>query len=174
MFRYKIKILNELKKAGYNTTRLKEEGLLSQSTIQDLRKGRMVGTLATLDKICCLLEMQPGDLIECHWPPKTTTVYEVATASAEFGWRQKTCIQTGCVFALDEYCPEILEKHEKVEDAIEALSKYQSSIRKLSGPTGAYYEVTEYAVQETLYDEDGDEVQTLNIWKFSELPELDF
>lgn len=62
MFIYKIDVLEELKKAGYNTTRLRREKLLTESAIQDLRKGKIVGIIS-LEKICALLEMQPGDII---------------------------------------------------------------------------------------------------------------
>lgn len=62
MFIYKIDVLEELKKAGYNTTRLRREKLLTESAIQDLRNGKIVGIIS-LEKICALLEMQPGDII---------------------------------------------------------------------------------------------------------------
>ena len=59
---YKIDILSALKKAGYNTTRLRKEKILSESTIQKFRRGQMISSenLATL---CELLQLQPGDLI---------------------------------------------------------------------------------------------------------------
>lgn len=174
MIRYKIDVLKKLRESGYTMGMIKSENLLSQSTIQDLRKGRMVGTLATLDKLCCMLDMQPGDIIECWQKPKTTIVYEVVKNTGEYGWREKKNIHTGCTFEQDSYCPEVLEKHHKKEDALDALKKYSSDIRKMSGAAGPLYLVTEYAVQETLYDEDGDELQTTDIWEFSELPELDF
>ncbi|MCQ2577532.1 MAG: helix-turn-helix domain-containing protein [Treponema sp.] len=62
MFIYKIDVLEELKKAGYNTTRLRREKLLTESAIQDLRNGKIVGIIS-LEKICALLEIQPGDII---------------------------------------------------------------------------------------------------------------
>ena len=40
--KYKIDMLAALKDAGYNTTRLRREKLLSESTIQALRIGKMV------------------------------------------------------------------------------------------------------------------------------------
>ncbi|MCQ2086608.1 MAG: helix-turn-helix domain-containing protein [Bacilli bacterium] len=63
MFIYKIDILEKLKEAGYNTTRLRREKLLTESAITDLRNGKVVGIIS-LEKICALLETQPGDLIE--------------------------------------------------------------------------------------------------------------
>ena len=38
--RYKINILNALKEKGYNTNRIRTEGLFSQSTLQKLREGK--------------------------------------------------------------------------------------------------------------------------------------
>ena len=61
--RYKIDILVALKEAGYNTTRLRKEKLLSEGMIQSLREGKYI-SLQNLSKICELLDCQPGDLIE--------------------------------------------------------------------------------------------------------------
>ncbi|MBQ9933215.1 MAG: helix-turn-helix domain-containing protein [Ruminiclostridium sp.] len=61
--RYKIDILAALKEAGYNTTRLRKEKLLSEGMIQSLREDKYI-SLQNLSKICELLDCQPGDLIE--------------------------------------------------------------------------------------------------------------
>lgn len=63
MFVYKIDVLETLKDSGYNTTRLRREKLLNESAIQSLRKNEMVGIIA-LEKICALLDMQPGNIIK--------------------------------------------------------------------------------------------------------------
>lgn len=63
MFIYKIDVLDTLKKNGYNTGRLRKEKLLGENAIQSLRKNEMVGIIA-LEKICSLLDMQPGDIIK--------------------------------------------------------------------------------------------------------------
>ena len=60
---YKIDILAALKEAGYNTTRLRKEKLLSEGMIQSLRENKYI-SLQNLSKICELLDCQPGDLIE--------------------------------------------------------------------------------------------------------------
>ena len=60
---YKIDILAALKEAGYNTTRLRKEKLLSEGMIQSLREDKYI-SLQNLSKICELLSCQPGDLIE--------------------------------------------------------------------------------------------------------------
>ena len=61
--RYKIDILNALKEQGYNTNKIRTEGLLSQSTLQKFRKQQGV-SWENIETLCRLLECQPGDLIE--------------------------------------------------------------------------------------------------------------
>lgn len=61
--RYKINVLAALKEAGYSSTRIREEKLIGQSYLQQLRKGEIVST-ACLDKLCELLQCQPGDILE--------------------------------------------------------------------------------------------------------------
>ena len=63
MLTYKIDVLETLKESGYNTTRLRQEKLLGENAIQSLRRGEMVGIIA-LEKICSLLDMQPGNIIK--------------------------------------------------------------------------------------------------------------
>ena len=61
--RYKVDILAELKKKGYSSTRIRDEKLIGQSYLQQLRQGELVSWKA-FNTICALLECQPGDLIE--------------------------------------------------------------------------------------------------------------
>jgi len=61
--RYKIDILAALKAKGYSSTKIREEKLIGQSYLQQIRHGELV-SWKTLDMICSLLECQPGDLIE--------------------------------------------------------------------------------------------------------------
>lgn len=63
MLAYKIDVLEALKEAGYNPGRLRKEKLLGENAIQSLRKNEMVGIIA-LEKICKLLDMQPGNIIK--------------------------------------------------------------------------------------------------------------
>ena len=60
---YKIDILAALKEAGYNTTRLRKEKLLSEGVIQSLRENKYIA-LQNISKICELLDCQPADLLE--------------------------------------------------------------------------------------------------------------
>lgn len=61
--RYKVDVLNALKEKGYNTHKIRTEGLLSQSTLQKFRQQQGV-SWENLETLCKLLECQPGDLIE--------------------------------------------------------------------------------------------------------------
>ena len=60
---YKINIIDELKKKGYNTNRLRKEKLLAEGVLQSLRMGKYI-SMENLSRICALLECQPSDLIE--------------------------------------------------------------------------------------------------------------
>lgn len=68
---YKIDVLAELKKAGYTSTRIREEKLIGQSYLQQLRKGEIV-SWKTIDTICELLDCQVGDLVEYVKEPENT------------------------------------------------------------------------------------------------------
>lgn len=63
MIVYKINVIDELKSAGYNSTVILRQNLVSQSAMQKLRRGEMVG-VKTLETLCRLLHMQPGDIIK--------------------------------------------------------------------------------------------------------------
>lgn len=63
MLKYKIDVLAALKEEGYNTTRIRKEHILSESTVQKLRNGVVV-SVDNLDRLCRLLHCQPCDIIE--------------------------------------------------------------------------------------------------------------
>ena len=61
--RYKIDIMKALKDKGYTSTKIREEKLIGQSYLQQIRHGELV-SWKTIDTLCGLLNCQPGDLIE--------------------------------------------------------------------------------------------------------------
>lgn len=63
MVRYKIDVFSELKKHGFNQTRLQHENLLPKQTMANIKAGKSI-TLETLNKICLMCKLQPGDIIE--------------------------------------------------------------------------------------------------------------
>lgn len=61
--RYRIDVLQALKDHGYNTNRLRKEKLLAEASIQSLREGKPI-SWANIEKLCCYLNCQPGDILE--------------------------------------------------------------------------------------------------------------
>lgn len=62
MLYYKMDVLEALKAAGYNTNRMRTEKIMGQKTLQQMRNGDVIGMIA-LDKVCEILNLQPGDII---------------------------------------------------------------------------------------------------------------
>ena len=61
--RYKFDIISALREKGYRSTRIRNEKILSESTMQKFRTGEMVST-DNIERLCKLLGCQPGDIIE--------------------------------------------------------------------------------------------------------------
>lgn len=64
MIRYKINVVQALKTAGYSPTIIRENKILSESTMSKFRRNDTSITLENLDIVCTLLNCQPSDLIE--------------------------------------------------------------------------------------------------------------
>ena len=60
---FKIDVVSALKEKGYTTYRIRNEKILSESTVQELRAGKSV-SWANIETLCRLLECQPADLME--------------------------------------------------------------------------------------------------------------
>lgn len=60
---YKFDVLSALIEHGYNTTKLRREKILAESTIQSLRTGKIV-SIDNVSRICGMLNCQPGDILE--------------------------------------------------------------------------------------------------------------
>ena len=63
--KFKVDVLAALKAKGITTYKIRQEKLLSESTVQKLRVGAGI-SWESLEIICRLLECQPGDLIEYY------------------------------------------------------------------------------------------------------------
>lgn len=61
--KYKVDVLEELKRAGYSTYKLRSEKIMGERQLQQIRQGEIVSP-ACLNKLCQLLNCQPGDIIE--------------------------------------------------------------------------------------------------------------
>lgn len=64
MLEYKINIIKELGKIGFNTTVARKTGIFSQDTMRKFRNGDTNISLDILNRLCCVLEMQPRDIIK--------------------------------------------------------------------------------------------------------------
>lgn len=63
MFFYKIDVLKALSERGYTSTRMRKEKIMSEATMQNIRKGKGI-TTDTINTICIILRCQPSDIIE--------------------------------------------------------------------------------------------------------------
>lgn len=59
---YKIDVLAALKAKGYSSYKLRQMKVMGEGAIQQIREGVIVSP-ACLDKLCTLLDCQPGDLL---------------------------------------------------------------------------------------------------------------
>lgn len=59
---YKFDVVAALKDKGYTSYKIRQEKLLSESTIQKLRSGKGV-SWENIETLCRLLDCQPGDLL---------------------------------------------------------------------------------------------------------------
>lgn len=63
MLRYKIDILEALKGVGYTTYKIRKDKIIGEQQMQKIRKGE-IASKETLNKLCEILGVQPGDILE--------------------------------------------------------------------------------------------------------------
>lgn len=63
MIKYKIDVLEELKKRGYTTTIIRKKKILAESTLTRLREGKTSISCDSIGVICSMLRCQPSDII---------------------------------------------------------------------------------------------------------------
>lgn len=63
MIKYKIDVLQSLKQSGYSTYRIRKEKTFTEAQLQQMRTDRLL-TQEALNKVCAILNCQPGDLLE--------------------------------------------------------------------------------------------------------------
>jgi len=59
---YSCDVLERLKAKGFTSYRMRKEKLISQGTLQRIREGKLI-SWHELDRICTMLDCQPGELI---------------------------------------------------------------------------------------------------------------
>lgn len=62
MLYYKMDIPKELKERGWTTYSLLKKGIMTQGTLKHIKEGHIVRP-EVLDRLCAVLEVQPGDII---------------------------------------------------------------------------------------------------------------
>ena len=64
MIKYRINIVQALADKGVNTYTCKQTGKpFAQGTFQQIKKNKAI-TTDTINKLCAVLDLQPGDLLE--------------------------------------------------------------------------------------------------------------
>lgn len=63
MIKYKIDIIQALKNKGYSTYKIRKEKIFNESQLQQMRENKIL-TQDALNKVCTLLDCQPGDILE--------------------------------------------------------------------------------------------------------------
>lgn len=63
MIEFKIDVISELARVGVNSTVAKNTGIFGQESFRKLRKGETSITMDNLNRLCYILNMQPGDII---------------------------------------------------------------------------------------------------------------
>lgn len=71
MIKYKIDIIQALKNNGYSTYKIRKEKIFNESQLQQIREHKILAQDA-LNKVCTLLNLQPGDILE-YIPDETET-----------------------------------------------------------------------------------------------------
>ena len=61
--RYKIDVMAALREHGYSSTRIREEKLIGQAYLQQIRHGELV-SWKTINTLCKLLDCQVGEIVE--------------------------------------------------------------------------------------------------------------
>ena len=74
MIKYKIDIIQALKQVGYSTYKIRKEKIFTESQLQQMRDHKLL-TQEALNKVCTLLDYQPGDILE-YIPDGTETDHE--------------------------------------------------------------------------------------------------
>ena len=64
MIRFKIDVASALEEKGVNLYVAKTKKVLSQNTLNKVRTGSTEIKISSLDKLCAILNVQPGELLE--------------------------------------------------------------------------------------------------------------
>lgn len=96
--------------------------------------------------------------------------YDLQKDTIEINFKDRMDIEPGVVFNSDDRDPELIKSFDSKEEALAELQKYKSSIVKHTYK-GSWYYVTEYYVEENIYD-DEDETEWIDggdVWEMSKM-----
>ena len=80
--------------------------------------------------------------------------FEIVKNTIEIKGTNRDLITAGCTQDQSDANPEIINSSATKKDALEALKSFRTDINELSG--GSLYVITEFYVEENIYDEDGE------------------
>lgn len=100
----------------------------------------------------------------------TTTKFEIQKNSIEVPYSKRKQIEQGCTVLAIDTNPVTIACYDTLEDARRAFGKYETEITYYSGSARSYYLVEETYIIECIYDEDGDFVETADVYDVTELP----
>ena len=63
VIKYKKDIILALKNIGYSTYKIRKEKIFTEGQLQQIRDNKLL-TQEALNKVCTLLNVQPGDILE--------------------------------------------------------------------------------------------------------------
>ena len=118
--RYKIDVLRVLKEKGYNTNTIRLQKILSQNTLQRLRKGQYISG-ESIAVICELLECQPGDILEYEAEPTVYTSKNYIEIEIRIEKGSKELIEEaakGRGLSLSEYIKEAIKEQYKKDTGL--------------------------------------------------------
>lgn len=64
MIEFKINVMNALKESGYTSYRIRQEKIFGEKTLQDFRQNKVVYSADCLNKLCSILNLDIGDLLQ--------------------------------------------------------------------------------------------------------------
>lgn len=64
MIVYKVNMIKELKKLGLDYAAMKKYKIISQCTMRKFAKDDVYISIKSLNTLCCVLGLQPGDVFE--------------------------------------------------------------------------------------------------------------
>ena len=98
--------------------------------------------------------------------------YELRSSCIEIPYKKRNEIKQGVTFANEhnhDQNPCIIKIFTDKDEALKALAEYKTGLHSFISSAGLRYSVTEYYIEENIYDDDNEFVEGGDIWAFSEM-----